>query len=208
MLTDKLEAFDNLRRSLPSGPKRHVKASETLNVGRQVSSSIPKREYSHEVPIERSSLKCYGSQTRSPRLTLIDITFCGKKGRVCADTGSSYSIAGEKMYQVFKDKGLISQETTLAMSLADGQQTTGKRKSNSSAGLILDVKNACWYFWDNPTHKYPFGEELDTPSIAEKMSGNNCQLREGKEYVFAAESPQRTNHFISSDKRIGNGSPQ
>ncbi|GFS77682.1 hypothetical protein NPIL_602621 [Nephila pilipes] len=96
------------------------------------------------------------------------------------------------MYQVFKDKGLIFQETTLTMSLADGQQTTGevfttqvmieiegrsvltrfiilpKAKGNqtlllpktkgtrtdflSSAGLILDVKNACWYFWDNPTY--------------------------------------------------------
>ncbi|GFS81431.1 retrovirus-related Pol polyprotein from transposon opus [Nephila pilipes] len=110
------------------------------------------------------------------------------------------------MYQVFKDKGLIFQETTLAMSLADGQQTTGevfttqvmieieeksvltifiilpKAKGNrtllgtdflNSAGLILDVKNACWYFWDNPTHKYPFGEELNTPSIAE-MSSNTC----------------------------------
>ncbi|GFT66968.1 uncharacterized protein NPIL_296061 [Nephila pilipes] len=69
MLADKLEAFDNLRSSLSSGPKRHVKASETLNVGRQVSSRkpkrLPKREYSHEVPNERSSLKCYG---------------CGKQG--------------------------------------------------------------------------------------------------------------------------------
>ncbi|GFS73128.1 hypothetical protein NPIL_386181 [Nephila pilipes] len=58
MLADKLEAFVNLRRSLPNGPKRHVKASESLNVGRQVSSRkperFPKREYSHEVPVERS----------------------------------------------------------------------------------------------------------------------------------------------------------
>ncbi|GFS59380.1 hypothetical protein TNCV_3725301 [Trichonephila clavipes] len=45
----------------------------------------------------------------------------------------------------------------------------------SSAGLVLDVKNTCWYFWGNPTHKYPFGEELDTPSIVEKMSSNTCQ---------------------------------
>ncbi|GFT87282.1 uncharacterized protein NPIL_289801 [Nephila pilipes] len=119
MLAHKLKAFENLRRSLPSGPKRHVKASETLNVGRQVSSwkpeRLPKREYSHEVPIERSPLKCYGcgkqgviksrcpicnpnssqrtdvatnhinaytAQTRSPRLTKIDITFCGRK-RTC-----------------------------------------------------------------------------------------------------------------------------
>ncbi|GFU89283.1 retrovirus-related Pol polyprotein from transposon 412 [Trichonephila clavipes] len=98
------------------------------------------------------------------------------------------------MFQIFKDKGLLFQETTLAMSLADGQQTTGEAlttqaKGNrtllgtdffSSAGLVLDVKNTCWYFWDNPTHKYPFGEELDTPSIVEKMSSNPCQLREGE----------------------------
>ncbi|GFY69521.1 uncharacterized protein TNIN_133621 [Trichonephila inaurata madagascariensis] len=163
MLADKLEAFDNIRRSLPSGPRRHARASETVNNRRQVSSRkpgcLPKREYSHPVPNERSPLRCcgcgrqgviksrcltcnpnsskrtdvetihinaYTAQTRSSRLTLIDITFGGIKGRVCADTGSSHSIAGEKMYQVFTDKGLIFQKTTLAMSLADGQQTTGE----------------------------------------------------------------------------------
>ncbi|GFW36745.1 uncharacterized protein TNCV_1220751 [Trichonephila clavipes] len=120
MLADKLEAFDNIRRSLPSGPRRHVKASETVNDGRQVSfrksECPPKREYSHQVRNERSPLRCYGcgkqgviksrcptrnpnssqrtdvatnhinaytAQTRSPRLTLIDITFCGIKGRMC-----------------------------------------------------------------------------------------------------------------------------
>ncbi|GFX15867.1 uncharacterized protein TNCV_1061891 [Trichonephila clavipes] len=59
-------------------------------------------------------INAYTAQARSLRLTLIDITFCGIKGRVCAGTGSSHSIAGEKMYQAFKYKGLIFQETTLA----------------------------------------------------------------------------------------------
>ncbi|GFX90426.1 uncharacterized protein TNCV_2073041 [Trichonephila clavipes] len=196
--------------------RRHVKASEIVNDGRQVSfrkpERTPKREYSHQVPNERSPLRCYGcgkqgviksrcptcnlnasqrtdvatnhinaytAQTRSPRLTLSDITFCGIKGRVCADTGSSHLIAGGRMFQIFKDKGLLFQETPLAMSLADGQQTAGealttqvmveiegrsvltkfiilpKEKGNrillatdflSSAGLVLDVKNTCWYF--------------------------------------------------------------
>ncbi|GFY14759.1 uncharacterized protein TNCV_648021 [Trichonephila clavipes] len=268
MLADKLGAFDNIRRSLPSGPRRYVKASEIVNDGRQVSfrkpERPPKREYSHQVPNERSPLRCYGcgkqgviksrcptcnlnasertdlttnhinaytAQTRSPRLTLIDITFYGIKGRVCADTGSSHSISGKRMFQILKDKGLLFQETTLTMSLADGQQTTGealttqvmveiersvltkfiilpKAKGNitllgtdflSSAGLVLDVKNTCWYFWDNPTHKYPFGEELDISSIVEKMSSNYCQLREGE----GGEATNILEHHINT----GNSPP-
>ncbi|GFX70859.1 hypothetical protein TNCV_1338211 [Trichonephila clavipes] len=58
MLADKLEAFDNIRRSLSSGPRRHVMSSETVNDGRQISfrkpERPPKREYSHQVPHERS----------------------------------------------------------------------------------------------------------------------------------------------------------
>ncbi|GFS48909.1 uncharacterized protein TNCV_3668391 [Trichonephila clavipes] len=69
MLADKLEAFDNIRCSLPSGPKRHVKASETVNDGKQVSfrklERFFKREFSHQIPNERSPLRCYG---------------CGKQG--------------------------------------------------------------------------------------------------------------------------------
>ncbi|GFW12876.1 uncharacterized protein TNCV_2256251 [Trichonephila clavipes] len=135
MLEVKLEAFDNIRRSLPSGSRRHVKASETVNDERTVSfrkpERHPEREYSHQVPNEISPLRCYGcgkqraiksryptcnpnssqrtdvatiyintytAQKRSPRLTLIDITFCGIKGR----------------------------KTALAMSLVDGQKTTGE----------------------------------------------------------------------------------
>ncbi|GFV33851.1 uncharacterized protein TNCV_1820381 [Trichonephila clavipes] len=178
MLADKLEAFDNIWRSLPSGPRRYVKASETVIDERQVSfrkpERPPKREYSNQVPNERSFLRCYGcgkqgviksryptcnlnasqrtdvatkhinaysAQTRSPRFTLIHITFCGIKGRVCADTGSSHSIVGERMFQIFKDKGLLFQETTLAMSLADGEQTTG---------FLVEDKHDCW------SEKLPF----------------------------------------------------
>ncbi|GFT79808.1 retrovirus-related Pol polyprotein from transposon opus, partial [Nephila pilipes] len=135
------------------------------------------------------------------------------------------------MYQVFKDKRLIFQETTLTISLADGQQTTGevfttqvmieiegrsvltrfiilpKARGNrtllgnvylSFAGLILNVKNSCWYFWDNPTHKYPFGEELDTPSIAEKMYSNTCQLKEGEGESLTLFQKEKLNLLLES----------
>ncbi|GFW41409.1 transposon Tf2-8 polyprotein [Trichonephila clavipes] len=237
----KIDSFDGMKNLMIANQRKKRCSPECKKPERH-----PKREYSHQVPNERSPLRCYGcgkqgviksrcptcnfnaserthvatnhinaytDQTRSPRLILIDITFCGIKGCVRTDTGSSHSIAGERMFQIFKDKRLLFQETTLAMSLADGHQTTGealttqvmveiegssvltkfiilpKAKGNrtllgtdflSSSGLVLDVKNTCWYFWDNPTHKYPFGEELDTPSVVEKMSSNTCQLREGE----------------------------
>ncbi|GFW43367.1 uncharacterized protein TNCV_2924151 [Trichonephila clavipes] len=63
MLVDKLKAFENIRRSLPSETRRYVKASEIVNDGRQVlfrkHEPPPKREYFHQVPNERSSLRCY-----------------------------------------------------------------------------------------------------------------------------------------------------
>ncbi|GFX98466.1 uncharacterized protein TNCV_4002351 [Trichonephila clavipes] len=236
MLADKLEAFDNIRRSLPSGPRRYVKASEIVNDGRQVSfrkpERPPKREYSHQVPNERSPLRCYGcgkqgviksrcpicnlnasqrtdvatnhinaytAQTRSPRLTLIDITFCGIKGRVCADTGSSHSIAGERMFQIFKDKGLLFRETTLAMSLADGQQTTGEALTTQFCWFGSRCEEYLLVLLRQFYHKYPFGEELDTPSIVEKMSSNTCQLREGE----GGEATNILEHYINT----GNSPP-
>ncbi|GFY79722.1 uncharacterized protein TNIN_393321 [Trichonephila inaurata madagascariensis] len=245
MLADKLEAFDNIQRSLPSGPRKHVKASETVNDGRQygcgkqrvIKSRCPtcNPNSSQRTDVATNHINAYSTQTRSLRLTLVDITFCGIKGRVCVDKGSSHSIAGERMYQVFRDKGLLFQETTLAMSLADGQQTTGealttqvmveiegrsvltkfiilpKAKGNrtllgtnflSSAGLVLDVKNTFWHFWDNPIQKYPFGKELDTPSIAEKMSSNTCQLREGKDENLISAQKEKLNLLLESFQNI------
>ncbi|GFT68052.1 hypothetical protein NPIL_480261 [Nephila pilipes] len=101
------------------------------------------------------------------------------------------------MYQVFKDKGLVFKETPLTMCLVDVQQTTGT-DFLSSAGMVLDVKNACWYFWETPIHKYQFGEESDTPSIAEKMSSNNCKLREGEGESLTSVQKEKLNHLLES----------
>ncbi|GFT50235.1 retrovirus-related Pol polyprotein from transposon 297 [Trichonephila clavipes] len=139
------------------------------------------------------------------------------------------------MFQIFKDKGLLFQETTLVMSLADGQQTTGEALTTqvmveiegrsvlkkliilpkakgkrtllgtdflSSACLVLDVKNNCCHFWDNPTHKYSFGEELDTPSIVEKMSSNTCQLREWGGESLTSAHKEKLNLLLESFQNV------
>ncbi|GFX17737.1 retrovirus-related Pol polyprotein from transposon 412 [Trichonephila clavipes] len=48
-------------------------------------------------------------------------------------------------------------------------------------------------------HKHPFGEELDTPSIVEKMYSNTCQLREGE----GGEATNILEHHINT----GNSPP-
>ncbi|GFS79601.1 transposon Ty3-G Gag-Pol polyprotein [Nephila pilipes] len=45
-------------------------------------------------------------------------------GKVCADTGSSHSIAGETLYTLLKDEGAKFQNGTMCISLADGQRST------------------------------------------------------------------------------------
>ncbi|GFT08481.1 uncharacterized protein NPIL_599261 [Nephila pilipes] len=63
ILADKLEAFYLLQQSLPSCPRSHVKVSEILNDGKQLTSRkterLPKTVHSHVIPNERSSFKCY-----------------------------------------------------------------------------------------------------------------------------------------------------
>ncbi|GFT59165.1 hypothetical protein NPIL_555061, partial [Nephila pilipes] len=59
----------------------------------------------------------------------------------------------------------------LEMSLAEGQQSTGEALTTQ---VIVEIerRSVLNSYWDNPTHKKPFGEEMDTLSIAEKMSSN------------------------------------
>ncbi|GFT84528.1 uncharacterized protein TNCV_3380361 [Trichonephila clavipes] len=71
----------------------------------------------------------------------------------------------------------------LILPKAKGNRTLLGTDFLSSAGLVLDVKNTCWYFWDNPTHKYPFGEELNTPSIVEKTSKTSMTIGEKLTFI-------------------------
>ncbi|GFT87768.1 hypothetical protein NPIL_537241 [Nephila pilipes] len=76
-----------------------------------------------------------------------------------------------------EEKSVLSKFVILPK--AKGNRTLLGTDFLSSAGLVLDVKIACWYFWDNPSHKYQHGEELETSFIAEKMSSSTStyQLR-------------------------------
>ncbi|GFY71848.1 transposon Tf2-9 polyprotein [Trichonephila inaurata madagascariensis] len=175
MLADKLEAFDNIRRSLPSGPRKHVKASETVNDGRQISSRKPDRLPN---PIQY--------QMRDPLSAAM-----GNPIPEALTTQVMVEIEGRSVLTKF-----------IILPKAKGNRTLLGTDFLSSAGLVLNVKNTCWHFWDNPSHKYPFGEELNTPSIAEKMPTNAFQLREGESESLTSVQKEKLTLLLESFQNV------
>ncbi|GIY84141.1 hypothetical protein CEXT_400871 [Caerostris extrusa] len=52
--------------------------------------------------------------------SIVEDSICGSRAAVCADTGTTHSFAGEKLFHFLKKSGLILNNSTADMALADG----------------------------------------------------------------------------------------
>ncbi|GFV00808.1 retrovirus-related Pol polyprotein from transposon 297 [Trichonephila clavipes] len=86
-----------------------------------------------------------------PRNHSIKMPHLQPKAAVCADTGATHSVAGEKLYHLLKQKGLNFEEKTMQMTLADGRtQTTEILTTSVDIGIqgkviatdLIILKNA------------------------------------------------------------------
>ncbi|GFY34334.1 retrovirus-related Pol polyprotein from transposon 17.6 [Trichonephila clavipes] len=66
----------------------------------------------------------YSFSSESNPISIIQISICHTEAAVCADTGATHSVAGEKLYHLLKQKGLNFEEKTMQMTLADGRTQT------------------------------------------------------------------------------------
>ncbi|GFS91796.1 integrase catalytic domain-containing protein [Trichonephila clavipes] len=66
----------------------------------------------------------YSFSSESNPISIIQISICNTEAAVCADTGATHSVAGEKLYHLLKQKGLNFEEKTMQMTLADGHTQT------------------------------------------------------------------------------------
>ncbi|GFW24607.1 hypothetical protein TNCV_2404711 [Trichonephila clavipes] len=66
----------------------------------------------------------YSFSSESNPISIIQISICNTEAAVCADTGATHSVAGEKLYHLLKQKGLNFEEKTMHMTLADGRTQT------------------------------------------------------------------------------------
>ncbi|GFY60081.1 hypothetical protein TNIN_356041 [Trichonephila inaurata madagascariensis] len=76
-------------------------------------------------------------------------------------------------------------------------------RSLLASSHLYEANTVVSAFWDNPIQKFPLGKELDTPSIAEKMSSNICQLKDGEdESLTSALSWEILNLLLESFQNI------
>ncbi|GFX47952.1 retrovirus-related Pol polyprotein from transposon 297 [Trichonephila clavipes] len=66
----------------------------------------------------------YSFSSENNPISIIQIFICNTEAAVCADTGATHSVAGEKSYQLLKQKGLNFEEKTMQMTLSDGRTQT------------------------------------------------------------------------------------
>ncbi|GFW47769.1 uncharacterized protein TNCV_2829571 [Trichonephila clavipes] len=66
----------------------------------------------------------YSFSNENNPISIIQISICNTEAAVCADTGATHSVAGEKLYHLLKQKGLNFEEKTMQMTLADGRTQT------------------------------------------------------------------------------------
>ncbi|GFS74911.1 retrovirus-related Pol polyprotein from transposon 297 [Trichonephila clavipes] len=66
----------------------------------------------------------YSFSSESNPISIIQISICNTEAAVCADTGATHSVAGEKLYHLLKQKGLNFEEKIMQTTLADGRTQT------------------------------------------------------------------------------------
>ncbi|GFT68898.1 transposon Tf2-6 polyprotein [Trichonephila clavipes] len=84
----------------------------------------PVRQKDDALSSSLSQSNFYIFSSESNPVSIIQISICNTEAAVCADTGATHSVAGEKLYHLLKQKGLNFEEKTMQMTLADGRTQT------------------------------------------------------------------------------------
>ncbi|GFW58883.1 retrovirus-related Pol polyprotein from transposon 17.6 [Trichonephila clavipes] len=111
----------------------------------------PVRQKDNSLSSSLNQSNFYSFSSESNPNSIIQISICNTEAAVCADTGATHSVAGEKLYHLLKQKGLNFEEKTMQMTLADGRtQTTEILKTSVDISIqgkvipteLLTLKNA------------------------------------------------------------------
>ncbi|UYV63245.1 hypothetical protein LAZ67_2003535 [Cordylochernes scorpioides] len=72
--------------------------------------------------LNMNSMSFYSSLVESQPVSLIEVFICHHQAAVCADTGATHSVAGEKLYRLLKDNGVKFIPNITGIKLGDGEE--------------------------------------------------------------------------------------
>ncbi|GFQ97952.1 uncharacterized protein TNCT_529551 [Trichonephila clavata] len=84
----------------------------------------PVRQKDDALPSSLNQSHFYSFSSENNPISIIQISVCNTEAAVCADTGATHSVAGEKLYHLLRKKGLHFKEKTIPMTLADSRTQT------------------------------------------------------------------------------------
>ncbi|GFW04819.1 retrovirus-related Pol polyprotein from transposon 297 [Trichonephila clavipes] len=142
-LAEKLDAYDNLpgmKRSHEyhsSGPSRTVPRSPSFkNEGRYpiqcygcgtpgvIKSKCPKCTRANEMETAVNCITLFNLNSNLYPTSMIVLKIFGEKIAVCADTGASHTIAGEKMFKFLQEHDVTFTNKRISFVMADGIRQT------------------------------------------------------------------------------------
>ncbi|KAF8778216.1 Retrovirus-related Pol polyprotein like [Argiope bruennichi] len=140
-------------------------------------------------PPTLNHMNFYSISMESQPSSIIEITICGSQAAVCADTGTTHSVAGEKLYHFLKNNGRRFENSTVDMALADGHV----QKTD-----IVTTTKGLWYFSEAPHQSFNFIEPpADIKSLlVVPVASHPCQLRENEGTHLSGEQRTKFNSLL------------
>ncbi|GFR31766.1 retrovirus-related Pol polyprotein from transposon 297 [Trichonephila clavata] len=151
-----------------------------------VKSKCPTCTRTNEMETEVNCMTLFNLNSDLYPSSVIILKNFGENIAVCADTGASHTIAGEKLFKFLQEHGITFTNNVISLMMADGTQQTitalrtvvdlyieGKviptvlpeAKGNktllgldflNAAEIVLDVQGGKWHFSENPRKQYKF----------------------------------------------------
>ncbi|GBO07399.1 hypothetical protein AVEN_157515-1 [Araneus ventricosus] len=140
----------------------------------------------------------YSFSMESNPTSIIEISVCNTRAAVCADTGATHSVAGQKLYQLLKKNGLTFENRIIDMTLADGQiKKNGDTHSDLKQESSRSLKRQ-WYFSAYPERKYNFIESPPDINalLAVHTASNRCKLRENEGTSLSSQQKVKLNSLL------------
>ncbi|GBM06078.1 hypothetical protein AVEN_49453-1 [Araneus ventricosus] len=127
---------------------------------------------------------------------LLDIRIGDIRGRVCADTGATSSIAGELMFNSFRERGVDFQKIEVTMALADGSRTTMEAYtapvSTDIEGRTAPTEMLALQKATGHSYSLTFWKSLTAGSII----ANSCHLREDEGTPLTPEQREKMSYLL------------